>query len=463
MSGWCMLKSIQVKPENRDASSRAESLVERLRNLHEGPLILHEVIHLGDAAVAPLERLLRGAPDAIYHSRSLAARALAAIGSSEAVAALIRSLLDSVSRELEPSLLEAESVLVNHIAEHLSRFPGPDVTEALVTALRHRRYPGCAAALGLTREPRAIPLLIECLYEDAARPVAVSALRRFGEAATAPLTQALREARVKRDGPEPPSHIDARVASARLLGESCRTDHGGSIAVQALIKALNDKQRAVRIEAAMALAHCGARAAEDAVGTLAVGLDEENWARAEEIIVALVCIGPAAERMLVAMLGLRPRDAWDRRRRLRTVETLGRLGSARAIGRLRQLRESVEPSLRLAAVRALARIPSADADSIALFLGDHDPAVRLRALQAMRRRGMLDPGVTTRLLADEDRQVRKLATEAVRENVDSALPALKEAAWHCGAPLHGVAPRLRLWWHACALIASAARARSVLP
>lgn len=431
----------------------SESLVDQFRDLRDGPLVFHEVVRLGGSAIPALERLLRGPADAVHQPRCLAADALAAIGTPEAVGALIRALLDSVNRDPPPTLLEAESLLVNHVAEHLSRFPGPLVTEALLAALRHRRYPYCAAALGLTGDPRAIPLLVECLYEDTARPAALAALRRFGRAALEPLARALREPR-RLGTPEPPRRVDARAASARLLGDLAGVDRAAPpFAIPALTRALNDRQRAVRIEAALALTRCSAPASEAAVGILAVVLDEENWARAEEIMAALVRIGPVAERLIVPMIGLRARNEADRRRRLRLVETAGRLGSAAAVGRLRAFHKSGDPSLRLAAVTALQRMTSADGDSLAPFLSDRDPAVRYRALQALVGHKALDPAIATRLLADETPDVRRLAAEAVRENIGAALPSLKRAAYHCGAPLHGLAPRLRLWWHACTLIA----------
>ncbi len=174
-------------------SDPAPSLVDRFRNLHDGPLVFHEVVRFADAAVPALEILVRGPSDAVHQPRCLAADALAAIGSSAAVHALIRALLDAVGRDPSPTLLEAESLLVNHIAEHLTRFSRPEVTEALLAALRHRRYPYCAAALGLTGDPRAIPLLVECLYEDAARPAATGALRRFGLITLEPLAYVLLE------------------------------------------------------------------------------------------------------------------------------------------------------------------------------------------------------------------------------------------------------------------------------
>lgn len=441
----------------KNSAPAPASLVDRFRNLHEGPLVFHEVVRLGDAAVATLEGLVRGPSDAVHQPRCLAADALAAIGSSAAVQVLIRAVLDSVGRDLSPRLLEAESLLVNHIAEHLSRFPGPEVTETLLSALRRRRYPYCAAALGLTGDPRAIPLLVECLYEDPARPAAMAALRRFGQATLEPLALALLQS--QNDGTlEPPSRVDGRVAAARLLGDFARTgSREAPIAIAALVKGLNDGQRAVRVEAALGLVWSGELANENIASILGAALDEENWARGEEIIAMLVRMGPAAERVLIPLIGLRSRDEADRRRRVRAVEAVGRLGSIAAVSLLRGFYTSSDTTLRFATVKALASIGSTDAGSFALFLGDPHPTIRFRALEALVGRRALDPELAIRLLADDDTHVRSLAASAVRDDIAAALPSLKRAASHCGAPAEGLARRLRLWWHACALITEAGR------
>lgn len=434
------------------------TLVDRFHNLHEGPLVFHEVVRLGDAAVPALEDLVRGPSDAVHQPRCLAADAVAAIGSPAAVTALTRALLDSVGRDPAPQLLEAESILVNHIAEHLSRFPRPEVTEALLSALQRRRYPYCAAALGLTGDPRAIPLLVECLYEDAARPAAAAALRRFGRAALQPLVRVLLEL-PSAETLEPPSRVDGRIAAARLLGDFASADSQDTpFAVAALMEALSDSQHAVRVEAALGLVRCGARADGDTTRVLVAALEEGSWARAEEIITALVRLGPAAERLLIRSIGLRPRDEADRRRRVRAVEALGRLGSAAAVSLMRSFHASGDTTLRFATVKALASIGASGVSTLAPFLSDPHPTIRLRALQALVRRQALDPALAIRLLGDEDSQVRSLAASAVRDDIAAALPSLKWAASHCGAPVEGLAPRLRLWWRACALIAEAGRA-----
>jgi len=439
------------------ASSTAAALVHQLENLHEGPLVFHKVVQLGEIAIPALERLVRGPSQSLYHSRSLGVDALAAIGTPAAVQALTRSLRDSIERAPDPASLEAESILVNHIAEHLARFSDPEVSDALLTALRIRPYPYCAAALGLIGEPRAVPLLVDCLFEDSARPAAAAALKRFGRAALAPLVQALRRPHLVA-GDEPPTRVDGRVAAAKLVGECVGADPlVDAVALPALSSALSDRQRSVRVEAALALARCNASLGAEAAGILVMALDEPNWARAHTIVGALVYLGAAVEGLIVAMLGVRPRNEQDRRRRLRAVEVAGRLGSPAAIARLQHLSGSSDVKLRLAAVAALSAIPALDAPCLARFLGDPEPAVRRHVLQALLRRHLVPLDSATRLLADADPDVRRLATAGVRDNLAAALPALHLAAYGFGAPLHGWMPRWRLWWHACALISAAPR------
>jgi HEAT repeat protein len=429
-------------------------MIRRLESLRDGPLVFHEVVRLGGAAIPPLEQLVRGPSQAIYHSRCLAVDALAAIGTPEAVRALTRCLHDSIAREIDPVSLEAESVLVNHIAEHLSRFSDSEVNEALLAALRSRPYPYCAAALGLIGDPCAIPLLIDCLFEDPARPAAVGALRRFGRAALTSLVQVLREPRIN-SGTEAPTRVDGRAAAAQLVGECAGTDALVDVVVlAALTRALNDRERLVRVEAALALVRCDAPCAEAAAGILVMALDDQNWARARTIADALVRLGSAAEKLVISMIGVRATNEADRLRRLRAVEVAGRLGSAAAVPRLRYLSACADPKVRLAAVVALSQIPTADAGSLARFLTDREPTVRRRALQALQRLNALTADSATKLLGDDDRDVRRLASASLRDNLSSALPALQRAARGFGAPLQGWAPRWRLWWHACALIAA---------
>jgi len=198
------------------------ALIERLNNLYEGPLVLPGVIRLGDAAVPGLEAILRGPSQALPHARCMAADALGAIGGPEAASALVGALRDSIARTPDVISLEAERVVVDRIANHLCAHRENDVIEALLEALRITPYPACARALGELKDPRAIPLLIECLHDDAARGAALDALRRFGWDACPALIGTLIQPRLRR-GLEAPSSIGEgpiRLRAVRLIRRS---------------------------------------------------------------------------------------------------------------------------------------------------------------------------------------------------------------------------------------------------
>lgn len=435
------------------SSLQIECLVSRLQDLREGPLAFHDIVHLGDAAVPAIERILRGRAQAIHQTRTLAADALAAIATPEAVRALTRAMLDSIERDLPPQLLEAESVLVNHIAGHLSHSSDPEVAAALLAALRRRCYPWCATALGRIGDPRAVPLLIECLHDDPARPRAAAALRQLGAAAAAPLARVLLEPRTDCEW-EAPGEIDARMTAAHVLGDLGLEEDSATVAIDALRRALGDRQRSVRIEAALALARLQGPDADDAVRVLAVALDEASWARAQDIRDALVRIGAPAEPLVISLIGLRPQDEADRRRRLRAVQLAGALGSAAAVPLLESFSHAPDLELRSRAITALDTIPAADTATLSSYLTDAEPRIRRRAVQGLRRRGALGPECAMRLLGDEDSGVRHLALSSVRSDLEAALPAVKRAVYGLGAPLTGWVPRWRLWRHASALLVS---------
>jgi HEAT repeat protein len=434
------------------AAQDVDLLVGLLNDLHTGPRVFHLVVRLGEAAVELLERSVRGPSQAIYHSRCLAVDALAAIGTPHAVQALTRALRDSVARQLDPISLEAEGVVVNRIAEHLSQYKTNDVTDALLDALRRRPYAYCAAALGITADPRAIPLLAECLFEDSARPTAAAALRRFGKRALPCLRAAALE-RKTIGTTEPPIRILGRAAATKLVGECGGSDDAKAEVLTILRVALDDPEVPVRIEAALALA---SHDAEGAAGILASALDDPDTRRVQTTAEALARL-PTAGRLIVDIISKRAKSEADRWRRLRAVELAGRLGLPAAVPRLRDLSTAADPKLRLAAISALVQIPTVNAAAIARFLADREPVIRRRALQALRRQHALTAESATRFLGDEDPDVRQLADASVREDLGTAGPALYRAAFHFGAPLHGLSPRFRLWWHAWRLLGATRR------
>jgi HEAT repeat protein len=370
-------------PQNNDATRDAMTLtaarlVARLQDLHSGAQALPEIISLGEVAVPVLESFLRGPSQLLYHPRTRAADALGAIGGESALAALIRALRDSIAREPEPLCREAEGVVVSRIAEWLSRQRSSAAIEALLDALRARPYPACAKALGEMGDARAIPLLVECLHEDAARGVSMAALSRFGRAAVARLRFALATPHVVH-GMEPPTWIDGRAAAAALLAEL-----GDN---RALVRALDDRQQSVRLAAAMGLARYGGAVSERALQVLLQGLDDTDWTRAQSIMRLLEPLGPCVVSSLELILEDQAADDASKRRHRRAAVLAGRLGLLGAARDLAALSSADDPLLRIAAVDALAKICGSDDDHVARFLLDPKIAIAARALIALNRRG----------------------------------------------------------------------------
>ncbi len=421
------------------------------------------MVALGPSAVPALEGLLRAPSQAVYHHRYLAADALAAIGGPAATAALARALRDSIARSPDPTSLEAEGVIVNRVAAHLGRVSDPAIVELLLEALRTRPYRECALALGRLGERRAVPLLIEYLHDDTVRSAAVEALRSLGDAAVGPLADTLTEALLVH-GLEPPSRIDGRVAAARLLGELAPGAQSVPQAKRALRLALHDRQRAVRIEAALALARRAVpEAAADAARVLVAALDEPDWAQVDTILEALARLPALSETLAVPLIAAVPADEAGRRRRLRVVELAGLLRARAAVPALAALAaptQAHDAPLRLAAVIALEAIPAADAAALERFLDDGEAVVRRRSVEALRRRAGLSPESAVRLLGDPDPAVRGAAAAGLRTAGAAAHAVLRQAICNFGANVRVAGSRWRLWWRACALyVAMRRRAR----
>ncbi len=439
------------------SARRIDELVAQLKNLHAGELALPDVVALGEPAIPALEALLRGPPDAVYRPRYWAADALAAIPGSASTAALVRALRDSVARRLDPVSLEAEDVIVNRIADHLAERPDSNVAEALLEAFGVRLYSHCASALGRLREPRALPRLIECLFDDVARPAAVAALCEFGERAVAPVARVLLVPRLV-DGREPPYALDARAAAARLLGAISNravASNDRGVAPEAIDRtltlALRDAQRAVRIEAALALARSPGPWLDKVEHVLLGALDEPHWARAQTVMDALASLGTRCEPALTSLVLREAQDEPGRLRQLRAIELLPRIAPRSASARLARFSRAPDQRLRLAAVAGLDQITGVDRDILARFLDDEAAVVRRRAVAALCRRGALEVDSAVALLGDRDPVVRKLAADCLRASGRRAQSQIQKAVRSFGAPLHGIGARWRLWWRACLL------------
>jgi HEAT repeat protein len=356
----------------------ANRLVRELQNLQRGPLVLPDIVACGEIAVPALEAALRGPSQALHHSRSMAADALGAIGGEAADAALARALMDSTSRTLNPVFQEAEAVVVSRIVTHLSRHQRRSATDALLESMRLRPGPACAQALGELGDPRAIPLLVRSLGEDAAREAAMDALRRFGRAPVLRLHAALARPHLVGDI-EPPTSVDARAAAAVLLGEL------GECAP--LLLALEDRARLVRVAAAMSLLQMpDAAPLTAALEILVDGLGDPNWAIADAVMDVLARHSAAVTGMLEKQLEVPGDDDASLRRHRRAAILAGRLGIAHAASILARLSDATDPALRFAAIHALTQIPSTTDDELTRFLADPVLSIALEALRALRVR-----------------------------------------------------------------------------
>jgi hypothetical protein len=360
-----------------------DEAVARLAALADGEEHLAEVVALGEAAVAPLEALLRGPADAVFEHRARAADALAAIGGRPAAAALTRALEDSATRTLTGAREAAELALLSRIARRLAGVAGRAAREPLLAVLARRCDPGCCAALGRLRERRALPRLVACLEDGYAQGACREALRAFGDAAAPALIARLTELRID----EGALGAAARAAALELLGE-CAPERARPLARAAL----TDPQLAVRLAGASWLAHAGEADATacEVLMTLLAEPDPQIVGAATE---ALACCGERARalaRRTLAALPGRSSPAIDpaRLRQVRALpQVLGGIGVS-ALPELERLLDAADPPTRRAALRALDALQG-NRSSVRRLLHraarDPDEGVRAIALHAADR------------------------------------------------------------------------------
>jgi HEAT repeat protein len=438
----------------RDGSSRTvDAAVERLLNLHDGEGAIPDVVAWGDIAIPRLESLLRGPSEAVPHTRCWAADALAGIGSPSAIAALLRALRDTSARTLPPQLQEAESVVIGRIAHHLSIVPGATVSDALLETLRaHPSSQSCVRAVAGRLDGRALPLLVGCLFEDSVRTAAAQALTGFGSLALPYLAQAVALPSIH-GASEAPTHIEGRRAAAEALGEwlmngtVARKEHALEVQTS-LATALHDPQRCIRLAAAIALSRTNCEEVNLVAEVLVLALEEATWPQLEVVMRAIEDVGTAALCMLVAAIasGVSPKC-----QRIRAVTLLGRMRAVPTIPLLATLAAEADGELRLASIRALARMLSVGTALIARFLNDPIPLVRRTAFVTLHRRRALTTDCALRFLADPDRHIQRAAHSILRRQGRQTQPFLTNVIRSLGAPAHGLGSRWRLWRRACAL------------
>ena len=275
-------------------ATEIEALVARLNNLHEIFRVQADILACGEATVEPLAVLLLSPPSGFSEPRVAAAECLGAMGGDTAVDALIR-VLDYYDLEaLGPVQRFAEETVRNVAARRLAQFDSSKVRDALLLVLQRNHLIGAGQALAHLGDTRAIPYLIACLEDDYKKEKAMTALRRFGQAAVAYLCEAVEQPRFV-EGVEPPLSQERRSRAAELLGYLKAPE-----AVPTLEARLHDESRLIRVACSLALAELGITT-EEVLGQVISGLDDSDLAVRMDSEEALRKLGATAAPLLAGV------------------------------------------------------------------------------------------------------------------------------------------------------------------
>jgi hypothetical protein len=381
-----------------------EQLVQALEDLQRGPEAQVRLVILGESAVAPLARFLLGPPGLHAQPRMLAAEALGLIGGARAAEALAAALVAGDLASLDPVVRLSEEAVREVMARELGQLGAPAAVEPLVEALQRFRLVEAGLALARLREPRAVPLLVECLEDPFRRERAGAALVEFGPVGVDALIESLRERRMF-DGDEVRPSLERRAESARLLGEL-----GDPRAEPALRESLTDGARDVRVAAAVTLARLGAgREAITLVPALLEGARSEGASVADECAAALVGTGPeAAPADALSEEADRAGARGDAaptpvlRRLARVLSAQGDPGIAALVA----LSHDARPLVRGLAVANLGRAPATIFDTV-LGAATHDPDRRVRRTAEGLQRAAGGSGWATPTMPAWSRTVRR--------------------------------------------------------
>ena len=359
----------------------ARSVATLIKALGDGNMRMTAIKALGQtgdvSAVAPLV-------EALTHEnlRRSAIEALGEIGDAGAVAPLVETLRDE-----DCWVREAASMALGKIGD-------PSAVAPLAEALRDedsRVRRAATEALGEIGDARAVVPLVEALRVLDIQKVASKALGRIGDAAFAPLVEALSDDRewvlkavIEALGETGDARAVAplvellrnkyslvRSAVIKALGEI-----GDARAVAPLVEVLRDEDSWERGAAIKALGNIGDIGA---FAPLVEAIRDENSAVSRAAIEALGKIGDA--RMVAPLIeGIRDEDPRVRRA---TIEVLGEIGDARAVAPLVEALRDFD--LRRVAIEALVRIGEAAYAPLNEALKDENPWVREAAIEARNR------------------------------------------------------------------------------
>lgn len=293
-----------------------------------------------------------------------------------AVALLIGLVMDSMRKEQERAMTQVADAALNEgrrsgiygniddlkgrlrSSGNVKRMKDEGDIRGLITALRHRdaavQYEA-AEALGILREPAAVPALVSALTGDrysGVRWKAAEALARMGSPAVEPLIQALGH-----------QDDDARWKAAIALGEI-----GDPRAIEPLLALLEDDDRFVQSRAAYALGQFG----RPALPSLIAAMENQSPGVRRGAALALGKIGdPGAIPPVLAAMS--DPDESVRAAAFEALPGLGEEVYPRIIAHLRDL----APADRACALQSLREVPGMNiSKGLHAHAGEADPETR---------------------------------------------------------------------------------------
>jgi HEAT repeat protein len=298
--------------------------------------------------------------------------------------------------------------------------------EALLAALRAGRYEvftaGERAFSGFQGDANAIRVITSALHEakPSTRRIAVEMLARMKAAtAIANIRPLLRDA-----------DADVRAAAIRALGDL--DAHGD---VESIVALLGDPDASVRAAAARTVADLQPEATSMLIATIEARLQDDDRSVRLQSALALAKIGQAARALPMLAMWLHDPDA---HLRALTLETLGEIAAAQRarhtgagvdVEIVRQAFHDAAPITRRAACRALALIQDETTiEPLIDHLGDPDPSVRGAAAAALQAFGSQAISRVLHVLEVENDVVEEAALDALTPNTPELLVPLQSYA-----------------------------------
>ena len=388
---------------------------------------------IGDTrAIGPLIKVLDD-PDTDVRMR--VAEAMGKIGDERAMEPLIKALADPDAdvrarvseamgkigdkRAVEP-LIEAlgdyDADVRVRVTEALRKIVDEHSIEPLIKALdNHKQYVSESVSELLVKmgTPAVEPLVKALSYNTQEVP---QVLGKIGAAAIEPLIKVLNDSdtSVRMNAAEilekigwEPSKDENGVKYWIAKGEYGKCAEIGILAVDPLIKKLDDSDSVIRLKAAEALGKIGWEPGKDENG-VKYWIAKGEYGKCAEIGI------PAVEPLIHAL------NYYDDNARLQAAMTLGKIDDESAVEPLIKALNDSDNGVRSSAAEALGKIGAPAVEPLIKALCDQEEYVYEGASEALIKIGRLAVEPLVKALKDSDQNVRKGAAEALGKIGDAA-------------------------------------------